>query len=319
MHRILCSLAVMLAVLTSAWAAERSFGLRGQIEPAPGRASVTLEGADAPFTASTVTDSKGRFRFQELAPGPYTVTVFVPGVGIVRRTVEVSPSLADAEGRITVTIPFSPSDASASGALKGRSTVSLRELSIPQRAREEYNEAEKRLSKRDVAGAVKHLKRAVELAPQFALAWNRLGTIAYHAGNYEQAEKYFRQALEQQPDAFSPAVNLGGVLLNLGRYGEALKYNQYAVETSPEDALANAQLGMSYFFLGQHDEAVRYLNVAKRLDPSHFTNPQVMLAEIYLRRSDRQSAIKELEEFLALHPDSVEAEKVRKHLERLKR
>jgi hypothetical protein len=60
-----------------------------------------------------------------------------------------------------------------------RATVSARELSIPARARQEYEEAQKRLSRPDVDGAVGHLQRAVEIAPQFSAAWNRLGTIAY--------------------------------------------------------------------------------------------------------------------------------------------
>src|SRR6185369_16212239 len=96
-------------------------------------------------------------------------------------------------------------------------------------ARREYAEAQKRLSRPDAPAAVAHLQRAVEIAPQFAAAWNQLGVIAYQSRQYPQAEEHFRRGLAADPQAYEPLVNLGGVLLNLGRVDEALEYNRYAV------------------------------------------------------------------------------------------
>jgi hypothetical protein len=45
---------------------------------------------------------------------------------------------------------------------------------------------------------------------------------------------------------------------------------------------------------------------------------QLLLAEIYAERSDRASAIRLLEEFLARRPASLEAPRVRQRLEQLK-
>lgn len=309
----------LLACLTlPAAPAERKLELRGRIEPPVARAFVTIDGAHSPYTASSFGDSKGRFRFRKLLPGPYTVSVFVPGRGEARRTVEVTPSLADSKGRVTVSIPLADSHSSRLQSLQRRETVSLRELTIPDRARRQYQEAMEELRKRDVPGAIEHLKRAVDLAPQFVAAWNHLGTIAYQSARYEDAEKYFRRALEYDPGAFAPVVNLGGTLLNLGKYEEALKYNRYAVHDHPADALANSQLGLNFFYLGDENQALKYLKTAKRLDPSHFSHPQLALAEIYLRRSNRAAAIAELEDFLARHPDDPSAAALRKQIDRLR-
>lgn len=307
----------MLVVLATA-ADERGLELRGQIEPAPGRAAVTLHGSDSPYSASTLSGPKGRFRFKNLLPGAYTVIIFVPGLGEVRRTVEVSPGLADPKGRVAVTIPFAESGESAIQSLEERGTVSVRQLSIPKRARNEYGKARKKLNKRDVAGAIQHLERAVELAPGFVAAWNNLGTIAYQSAEYERAEKYFREALSHEPGSYSPVVNLGGTLLSLHRYDEALKYNQYALAERPDDALANSQMGMNHFYLGDEEKAIKYLRAAKRIDPAHFSHPQLILAEIYRRRGDRVSLIEELEDFLARHPDSGNSDYARRTLEQLK-
>lgn len=308
-----------LALLAASLAAsEEPLELRGRIVPAPTQSSVRIDGADFPYTASTLAGSNGRFRFRRLAPGSYTVTVFVRGHGEVRRTVTVSRSFADSRRRVEVTIPFSTSLVPVES-LERRNTVSVQELSVSPRAQSEYERAQRSLNRRNVERAIRHLERAVELSPQFVLAWNNLGTIAYQSGDYEKAESYFRKALEQEPGAYKPTVNLGGVLLNLGRHGEAIQYNRYAVEERPGDALANAQLGMNYFLLENDDLALKYLRRAKRLDPAHFSHPQLVLAEIYLRREQASSAVRELEDFLKRHPDAPNAGKVQDRLKRLRR
>lgn len=283
-------------------AGEAKYDVSGRILPEDA-AAVYLHGATTPFTASTVADARGRFRFRDVLAGTYTLAAFAPGRGEVRRTIEVGPGVADAKGRVMVTIEISDAKLETEDPPRRRAVVSARELSIPDRARKEYIEAQKKLSRREVAAAIAHLERAVELAPQFSVAWNNLGTIAYQGRRYQDAERYFRQSLEQDRTAFEPLVNLGGVLLTLGKLDEALEYNLAAVLGRPNDALANSQLGMTYFAVNNLPLAQKYLELAKRLDPAHFSHPQLILAEIHLRRHEQALAAAELEEFLRQHPD----------------
>ncbi len=308
-----------LVALIVASAAERKLELRGRIELPQAGAVVSLHGAIRPFAATTRADSSGRFRFRNLAPDAYTIAVVVSGQGEVRQTVEVGPAFSDSKGRVEVTVPFHPSARVSSEVLEREGKVSLSELAIPDRAWQAYAEAQKKLGQRDIEGAIQELQHAVELAPQFVAAWNHLGTIAYQSGRLQEAEKYFREALKHDPGAFPPLLNLGAALLGLGKFGEALGYNQRAVRDHPEDALANSQLGSNYFFLGDEESALKYLNAAKRLDPSLFSRPQLLLAEIYLRRSEPARAVSELEDFLARHPEAPNAAKIREQIERLKK
>jgi tetratricopeptide (TPR) repeat protein len=293
------------------------YELRGRLLPAT-RASVWLHGATAPFEDSTLAGDEGHFRFRDVPAGTYTLGAFVPGRGEMRRTVEVGPSQADARKHIDLTVELRDGEFESRDSLRRGAMVSAKELAIPERAHREYEEAERRLSRRDVEAAVAHLERAVELAPQFSEAWNHLGTIAYQAQDYSRAETCFRKALDADPESFQPLVNLGGVSLNLRKFEEALQYNMFAALTRPNDALANSQLGMNYFYLGKLDLARQYLTTAKRLDPSHFSHPQLMLAEIALRRQDRTAAAGELEEFLHYHPDSPEAGRIKEKLAELR-
>jgi tetratricopeptide (TPR) repeat protein len=289
------------------------FELLGQVLP-PGRASVTLHGSTTPFSTSTLADDRGRFRIRDLEPGPYTLSAFVPARGEARRTVEVGPGSAGTDGRVQITIEVSESaEARTRGA-----TVSMRELAVPDRARREYAEAQKKLGRRDTSAAIAHLEKALEIAPEFCAAWNNLGTIAYQTGRYPEAEVYFRRGLQADPQAFEPLVNLGGALLTLQKLDQALRYNLYAVLVRPGDALANSQLGMTYFATGNFDLARKYLESAKQLDPAHFSHPQIVLAGIHMREKRFRAAAAELEDFLARHPDSKEAAKMREAAARLK-
>ena len=152
------------------------------------------------------------------------------------------------------------------------------------------------------------------LAPQFAEAWNELGTIAYQTQAYARAEECFREALKRDPQAFEPLVNLGGVLVTVHRADEAWQFNAMAVALRPNDALAHSQFGMNYFELGDLDLSVKHLERARAIDPAHFSHPQLLLAEIYLRRGEKSAAADVLEEFLRCHPDWPQAARMRENI-----
>lgn len=291
------------------------YELAGRIDP-PTVAVVFLQGIAAPFVSSAVAGADGRFRFARLSAGTYILVVSTAARGEERQTVELSPGTVDPKGRLEVVLRIDgarlESDLHSTGA-----TVPVTVLSIPDRALKQYSDALRRLARHQPEQARECLRRAVEIAPRFAAAWNELGTMAYQASRYTEAETDFRKALDAEPDDFEPLVNLGGVLLNLGRPQEALSYNRQAVARRPGDSLANSQLGLSCLGTNDLDAAEKYLKIAIRLDPASFSHPRLALAEIYLRRGDRPAAIEALRGFLEQHPDSPEAATVRAELARL--
>jgi Tfp pilus assembly protein PilF len=308
--------AVLLLTVWSAPSKTTTFRLKGEISP-PARSYVALYGATTPYSRTAPTDFRGQFEFKKLPAGTYTVSIYVRNRGELRRTVEVGPGTADPKGQVTVRFRLDERLMDREAAKRAH-LVNIRELSVSDKARKAYWDAQKRLGKRDVAGALAKLNEAVKISPQFVAAWNYIGTIHYQTKNYPEAEKAFRTALQHDPEAHSPMVNLGGVLLNLRRPKEALPYNKKAAETRPQDALANAQLGMNYLMLDQQDLGKKYLLAAKKLDPAHFSHPQMLLAEIYLREGNRAAAASELEEFLRLHPDYAARDKVQTAIQKLR-
>ncbi len=298
------------------FAGELRYELSGRLVP-PQHALVSLFGALEPFEATTETDGE-RYRFRNLRGGTYTIAVYIAGRGEARQTVEVGRGTADAQRRVIRDLQFKESDFVLNDAIRRRNTVSTRQLAVSELALREYRQAAKDLEKHDADAAVKRLEHAVELAPQFADAWNTLGTIAYQTQRYARAEQCFRTALEQDPRAYEPLVNLGGALINNGKLAQALIYNQDAVLQRPNDALANSQLGLTYFQTGNFDLAVKYLEIARRIDPAHFSHPQLVLAEIHLRRGENGAAADMLEDFVQHHPDFPTADKIRENIVKLR-
>ncbi|HKD09496.1 MAG TPA: tetratricopeptide repeat protein [Bryobacteraceae bacterium] len=292
------------------------YELTGRIDP-PALFAVFLHGTTAPFEASTESDASGRFQFHKLAPGTYTLVISTAARGALQRTIELSPGTVDSRGRLNLALRIENSRLESDGKRSTGATVAATVLSIPDSAVREFREAQRCLQRRDSDCASGHLRRAVQVAPQFVAAWNQLGTIAYQTQRYADAETNFREALRSDPEAFEPLVNLGGVLLNLGRPEEAIGYNKRAVERRPNDALANSQLGMSYLQLNELDPAEKYLKTAVQLDPAHFSHPQLSLAGIYIKRGDRQSAASALRGFLEQHPDSPRAVEIREKIAQL--
>lgn len=288
------------------------FELRGRIEP-PARASVSIHRVQSPFATATLAEDDGKFTFKKLEAGAYTVSVFIPSRGEVRRTVEVGSGQA-AQNRVSIVLNLKDSDFTFSGVLPKVHAVSVKQLSIPGKALREYEAAQRALAKNQIEEAERRIEKAVELAPHFATAWNHLGTMAYQTQRYARAAECFRKSLAQDPQLYEPLVNLGGVLLNLNQPEEALKYNQHAVLSRPNDALANSQFGMTYWHLGNAGMAEKYLRKAVELDPAHFSHPQLLLAEIQVRRGDFRGAAEELESFLRHHPDWKQAEEMRRRI-----
>jgi Tfp pilus assembly protein PilF len=290
--------------------------LRGGVVPRIHQTLVTISGVDSPFRKQALV-FQGKFKFSDLTPGTYTVTVYHPQWGPTQKTIAVTPSFADKKGRVEVAFALEQSPENRERLLEDHNTVSVRELSISPQAEQLYREGRENLSRRKIDEAIARLEKAVELSPAFVDAWNELGTIYYQTGKYEMAEKHFRKALEHDPESYSPIVNLGGTLVSMGRFEDGLPFNLKAVGMRADDALANSQTGMNYFYLGNFADALKYLAKARTIDPAHFSQPQIFLAEIYGRMGVPQEALGELRDFVQRHPVSPRTPEVRHAIERV--
>lgn len=138
-------------------------------------------------------------------------------------------------------------------------------------------------------------KRAVDLDPNFALAYARLGTVYGNTYEFELAEQYHQRAYELRDRAAERerlyiAEHYYGSTGQIDKHIQTLEvYRQtYPTEYSPTNNLA-----MEYGRLGRFEESLKYAQQAIQLDPDHGPFAYSLAASAYagLSRLDEAKAI----------------------------
>ncbi|CAJ1355427.1 unnamed protein product [Effrenium voratum] len=100
-------------------------------------------------------------------------------------------------------------------------------------ARQLLAEGSELMDAADFSEARDRFLQAARLEPSWAEAWNRLATVDYLLGNYEDSLAEIDQTLELLPRHFGALSGRGLVFLKLERYREAVDAFQDAQELVP--------------------------------------------------------------------------------------
>lgn len=105
--------------------------------------------------------------------------------------------------------------------------------------------------------AVKYYRRAIQIRPEYAEAYNNMGNSHKNVGRWEEAVRCYQRALAISPD-FAPAHgNMGAVYCEQGQLGDAIASLRRAVELDPAFADAHMNLGLALLLGGQNEEGWR--------------------------------------------------------------
>jgi tetratricopeptide (TPR) repeat protein len=115
--------------------------------------------------------------------------------------------------------------------------------------------------------AVKHIERALKVAPDDAQAQANLGVALKEVGRPEDAAKHLEESLRLEPNRPRILNNLGSIYFLLGRHDEAIKRFEDSVTAQPGSVEAHFNLGSALLQLQRYDEAVAHLEQCVRLRP----------------------------------------------------
>jgi len=126
------------------------------------------------------------------------------------------------------------------------------------------------LFSRDRSLATQAFEHALELDPNHAKSYHRLGRVMASEGQLQQSERLTRMALELDPLNGDWHNDLAGVLFDLGRDEEALAEIHRSIELEPGLVWNHHRLSIwSGYHFGRLDEAVIYAREAYSLDPDN--------------------------------------------------
>jgi tetratricopeptide (TPR) repeat protein len=97
------------------------------------------------------------------------------------------------------------------------------------------------MERREFDKAIEHFTRAIELAPDFAEAWNQRATARYLQEQFEKSLDDAKRAVEIDPSHFGAWSGVGHCYAHLGRFREAIDAYRRALAINPNlDCLAEA-------------------------------------------------------------------------------
>lgn len=117
--------------------------------------------------------------------------------------------------------------------------------------------------------ALKYYDIALKLNPTKSITYSNMGVIYFNMGKYDKAQEVYEKCLKYDP-AFSDGwMNLGSTYGTLGKYKEAIAAFQKCIEFNPQNATATYFIGLTYKSLGDEVNAKFYLDKAASLDPKY--------------------------------------------------
>ena len=158
----------------------------------------------------------------------------------------------------------------------------------------------------DLAGAEKHLRRAVEINPTNDVIQSNLALVLARQGNLAEATTHFNRALEINPADPATLNNMGITLAQQGKLDEAIRHFQRSVEIKPKDASGHSNLANVLLNRGDLDGAMKHLRLAIEIDPADADN-QNSLAIALAKRGNLAEATQHLRRVVELKPGDVAA------------
>jgi tetratricopeptide (TPR) repeat protein len=117
--------------------------------------------------------------------------------------------------------------------------------------------------------ALFHFKRAVEVDPNSADAYDNLGVVYARLGQWPNAIAAYRKAIEIDPDYANAHFNMGLAHCNLEQWPDAIAAYKKAVASSVFFPRAYCNMGYVYCELKQYENAIATYKKAVSLYPEH--------------------------------------------------
>ncbi len=165
--------------------------------------------------------------------------------------------------------------------------------------------------------ALRELKTALALAPDYPDLHYEIGVVYALTGNYEKAIEFFKKSIELNPKYLEPRLNLAITLSDAGFDKEAIEHFKVVKELEKNSkflfgaagsriANSHAYTGDLYFDVEAFDSAIEEYKKGVDIAPD-FLDISLKLAKAYIARGDLSKAEKQLLSILNKDPNFRDA------------
>lgn len=293
----------------------RTFTVSGMVWDAQSRlrmdgVRVDLQSFAGGTLATAFTTGNGSFVFNSVRAGNYELVFEDAGYQDARERVDVDGPVFG----LTVGLRRL---AGADGTDGSKLTVSVRELSIPQKAREAMNKGTALYQKSDYPGSLKQFQRAVDAFPNYYEALAQMGLAYMRMKDSAHAEQSLRKSIEISQERYADAFSLLAALFASSKdFAGAEREARKATELDPNSWHAQSELAQALLGLGRVTEAEPYAQAAAKLQPG---NPTIylVLADIHIALQNNAALIEDLNGYLKVAPNGPYADKARQQRDEL--
>lgn len=196
-------------------------------------------------------------------------------------------------------------------------TISVTSMAAPKDAMRALEKAQKIKAEKPLE-AEKELSKAVKIYPQFAAAWTLLGDLHREHNDFNTARTEYAQAMAADPQFVNPAYGLAMIAMQEKKWDEAIRLTEQVIKLNsaayPLAYFLNAAANYNSQKFGPAEESAKKF---KALDTQH-SHPDVclLLSYLYSGRQDYAAAAREIREYLAVAPNSPDAESLKNDAKR---
>jgi tetratricopeptide (TPR) repeat protein len=107
----------------------------------------------------------------------------------------------------------------------------------------------------DYPRTLREYQSSVQIAPDFAPAYNLLGYAYRQVGRFDDAEKAFKKYIQLIPNDPNPYDSYAELLMKMGRFDESIAMYRKALTTDPQFSPSYIGIASNLMYQGKHDAA----------------------------------------------------------------
>jgi tetratricopeptide (TPR) repeat protein len=200
-------------------------------------------------------------------------------------------------------------------------TISATSAMAPDKAKKSYQKGRDDEKKQKFDAATEKFQKAVEIYPNYAVAWYELGRIQAQEKDMAAAKASFEASIKADPKYVSPLDDLATIKVQERQWADVVQLTEQLLKLNPL-SFPDAWLynGVANYNLQAFDKAEKSARQGLAADVQHrFPKMEYLLGMILIQKRDYQGAATHIRAYLKLAPNASDAETAQKQVAELDR